>query len=88
MSPYELMIIINAHCSPSQPFDGKGAPIYHETMGGLIDCGLFTSSGHENPGVYVTTVKLHAYAKLLCMMPMPTQQWTITGMGFLVTDTP
>lgn len=79
MTPYELNIILMAHCSTEQPYDGKEAPIYHETMGNLIGIGLFIPLGHENPGVYAPTEKLHAFAKFLCTVPLPVMNWSIPG---------
>ena len=88
MSPYELMIMLSAYCSEEQPYDGKNAPIYHETMKNLVNQGLFVESKTVGPGIYYRTDKLIGYVKCLCMMPIPTLQWAIPGMGILVTDTP
>jgi len=82
MTPYELIIILNAHASPAQPYDRKEAPIYHETMGNLVGLGLFVTTGSELANDYAPTEKLHAYAKCLCMMPLPVQNWTIPGATF------
>lgn len=75
MTPYELHLVLNAHVSPDQPFDGCDAPIYDETMRKLLGMGLFDISS----GPYVATAKLHAFCKFLCMMPLPMQNWSIAG---------
>lgn len=73
MTPYEIMIVINAHCSPTQPYDRRNAPIYAETMANMVTLGLF----EEHESGFVPTEKLHVYCKAICLMPMPTQTWTI-----------
>ena len=78
MSPYEIILLMNAHTQPGQPYDQRNAPIYDETMERLTKLGLFDGSKEFG---YAPTDKLHAYCKIICMLPIPMQVWSIPPMS-------
>lgn len=74
MTPYEIELMLHFYCSQAA-FPRYCAPIYHETMMGLLDRGLVKTFDTE--GNATLTDKGRAYIKLLCSMPIPVQGWSI-----------
>ena len=67
MTPYQIEIMLHYNCS-SAPFARAGAPIFRETVMGLIDDNLLRI---EEGGIYRTTARGRKFVEMLCHTPLP-----------------
>lgn len=75
MSPYEIEIVLHHYASLAK-FDRASAPLYMETVHGLVDQGLLTTDSRKESLSGVTaTERGKAYVALLCSVEPPKQVW-------------
>lgn len=74
MTPYQINIMLHYHCCVG-PWPLYNAPIFEETVNGLVDEGLLQHLHEPQPWCFKTTERGKALVQMWCETPLPEQMW-------------
>ena len=82
MSPYEIELLLDIHCSPAELPNAK-VPLLDRTLNDFENEGLIVPDSSFDSG-WTTTLRGEALVKMLCDTPMPKQVWIDPRSGEIV----